>query len=165
MLLPFARSMNLELIWLHGAITETTMKYQLNRLGVPCIVVEMGIGMRLTAGYVDQLMIGVLHMWRSHGVLAGDVELPPLLHQPRLLEDSDIRYLNAPTAGMFVPLTAHGAQVLDGELLGHILSPHQGKPLAEVRAPAAGRLFTLREFPLVYEGSLMGRIAVAGDSA
>lgn len=160
-LLPFARSLNLELIWLHGSVIETTMKYQLNRRGVPCIVVEMGIGMRLTAGYAEQLMTGVLHLWRSHGVLAGDVELPPLVHQPRVLEDSDIRYLNAPTAGMFVPRVAHGSQVLEDELLGHILSPHQGEPLAEVRAPAAGTLFTLREFPLVYEGSLMARIAVA----
>jgi hypothetical protein len=53
--------------------------------------------------------------------------------------------------------------VVEGELLGHIVSPYQGQPLAEVRAPASGQLFTLREFPLVYEGSLMGRIAVAHE--
>jgi predicted deacylase len=80
-----------------------------------------------------------------------------------MLEEQDVRYLNAPTAGLFIPVVEHGVRVVEGELLGHIVSPYQGQPLAEVRAPASGQLFTLREFPLVYEGSLMGRIAVAHE--
>ena len=48
--------------------------------------------------------------------------------------------------------------VRPGELLGRIVSPLHGGVLAEVRSPVDGVLFTLREYPLVYEGSLMARI-------
>jgi hypothetical protein len=38
--------------------------------------------------------------------------------------------------------------------------------LSEVRSPVDGVLFTLREYPVVYEGSLMARImAVRPDAA
>jgi hypothetical protein len=48
-----------------------------------------------------------------------------------------------------------------GQLLGRIVSPHRGGTAAEVLSPVDGVLFTLREYPLVYEGSLMARIAAA----
>jgi uncharacterized protein len=51
LLVPFARSMNLDMIWLHGAATvlETTVAHSLNSNGVPCLVGEMGVGMRISA--------------------------------------------------------------------------------------------------------------------
>jgi predicted deacylase len=66
--------------------------------------------------------------------------------------------LNAVTSGMFVPTLEHGVAVTINQLLGHIVSPFQGDSLAVVRSPVAGRLFTLRRYPLVYEGSLLARI-------
>jgi predicted deacylase len=42
--------------------------------------------------------------------------------------------------------------------LGAIVSPFAGEQLSDVRSPVDGVLFTLREYPLVYEGSLMARI-------
>jgi uncharacterized protein len=160
-LLSFGRMLNVELAWLHDSVIETTMKYQLNRRGVPCIVVEMGIGMRVKPVHAEQLMVGLLHVFREHGVLAPNVPIPARIHTPRVVQETDVCYLNAETAGLFIPVAEHGAGVMHGDLLGRIVSPHLGAPLAEVRAPASGLLFTLRAFPLVYEGSLMGRIARA----
>ena len=40
----------------------------------------------------------------------------------------------------------------------HRLAAATASVLAEVRSPVDGVLFTLREYPLVYEGSLMARI-------
>jgi predicted deacylase len=162
-LLPFAYRLNVDLIWLQDHVLETTLKYQLNQQGIPCLVIEVGIAMRVLPVYADQLLVGILQVLRDCGVLTDDAEIPGQGRSPRLLEDKDIRYLNAETAGLFIPIVGHGASIAEGELLGHILSSFQGKPLAEVRAPAGGQLFTLREFPLVYEGSLMGRIAVVQD--
>jgi predicted deacylase len=165
-LLPFGRLLNVELAWLQDAVIETTMKFQLNRSGIPCIVVEMGIGMRVRPLHTEQLMVGLLHLFREHGVLASNVPIPPRVYTPRIVQETDICYLNAETAGLFIPVAEHGASVMAGDVLGHIVSPHHGAPLAEVRAPAGGLLFTLRAFPLVYEGSLMGRIArAAGGGA
>ena len=45
-----------------------------------------------------------------------------------------------------------------GERIGRILDPLTGDILAEVRAENRGILFTVREYPVVQIGSLMGRI-------
>ena len=59
---------------------------------------------------------------------------------------------------MFIPAASHWTDVRRGELLGRIVSPFRGDILSEVRSPVDGILFTLREYPLVYEGSLMARV-------
>ena len=45
-----------------------------------------------------------------------------------------------------------------GENIGEIVDPLTGALLEEVLSPVTGVLFTLREYPVVYEGSLVGRI-------
>ena len=159
-LVPLADQANLDLIWIHGAATvlEATVAHSLNSRGTPCLVVEMGVGMRLTPDYCEQLTIGLLHLWQGLGVLAPEVTLPALTHHPMVADDSNVHYLNAQTSGMFVPSAAHWTDVRRGELLGTIVSPFHGDILSEVRSPVDGVLFTLREYPLVYEGSLMARI-------
>ncbi|KAA0893344.1 M14 family metallopeptidase [Oryzomonas rubra] len=159
-LVPLAQRLNLDLIWLHGAMTvlEATVAHSLNSVGTPCLVVEMGVGMRITPDYCRQVMSGILTLWKDLGVLAPDVELPPLNHLPLIADDSNVHYLNAPTSGLFVPVIEHWTDVRKGQLLGNIVSPLQGGILAEVRSPVDGILFTLREYPLVYEGSLMARV-------
>ncbi len=159
-LVPIAQKMNLDVIWLHGAMTvlEATIAHSLNSSGVPCLVVEMGVGMRVTPTYTEQVLLGILHVWRDLGVLATDLELGPLTHTPLLADGNNVHYLNADTSGLFIPCVEHWTSVQAGELLGTIVSPFQGKPLSEVRSPVDALLFTLREYPLVYEGSLMARL-------
>ena len=160
LLVPLARKMNLDLIWLHGAVTvlESTIAHSLNSRGVPCLVVEMGVGMRITPEYCSQLVTGILTVWQELGVVAPEIILPPLDHHPFVADDSNVHYLNAQTSGMFIPSASHWTDVRKGELLGTIVSPHHGEHLSEVRSPVDGILFTLREYPIVYEGSLMARI-------
>ena len=138
--------------------SEATIADSLNSIGTPCLVVEMGVGMRITPAYCRQLMSGILSLWKDLGVLAPDVELPPPDHFPLIADDSNVHYLNAPTSGLFVPVIEHWTDVQKGQLLGTIVSPLQSGILAEVRSPVDGILFTLREYPLVYEGSLMARV-------
>jgi predicted deacylase len=159
-LVPLARRMNVDLIWVHGAVTvlEATVAHSLNSRGVPCLVVEMGVGMRITPAFTEQLVIGILHLWRDLGVLAAGVEIPAPGRVPLLADDHNVHYLNAETSGLFVPTVEHWINVHTDELLGRIVSPYAGNTLSEVRSPVDGVLFTLREYPLVYEGSLMARI-------
>jgi predicted deacylase len=160
LLVPLARRMNLDLIWLHGAATvlETTVAHSLNSRGTPCLVAEMGVGMRITPEYCDQLVAGILSVWKEIGVLAPDVAVPETAHTPLIADDSNVHYLNAQTSGMFIPSTSHWTDVRRGELLGTIVSPFCSDVLSEVRSPVDGILFTLREYPLVYEGSLLARV-------
>lgn len=159
-LVPFARDMNLDLIWVHGAATvlENTIAHSLNASGVPCLVVEMGAGMRVTPVFAEQVMVGILHAWQTLGVLARDLELEPNSHAPLVAHDGNVHYLNAEVSGLFVPTAAHWMALGKGQLLGRIVSALHGEVLAEVRSPVEGVLFTLREYPLVYEGSLLARI-------
>jgi len=160
LLVPIARWMNLDMIWLHSASTvlETTVAHSLNRSGTPCLVVEMGVGMRITPDYCDQLVAGILSAWQQSGILAADLPLPETSHSALIADDSNVHYLNAQTSGLFVPATSHWTDLHQGELLGTIVSPFSGGVLSEVRSPVDGILFTLREYPLVYEGSLMARV-------
>ncbi len=159
-LTPLAQKMNLDLIWIHESMTvlETTLSHSLNSANTPCLVVEMGVGMRLTPQFTDQLVVGILNTWKDLGVLAADLDIPALSHKPLLADDTNVHYANAETSGLFVAASAHWNRLKKGDLLGHVVSPHQGESLSEVRSPVDGVLFTLREYPLVYEGSLMARI-------
>ena len=61
------------------------------------------------------------------------------------------------------PSIEHWMAVRAGQPLGCIVSPHRGGVLSEVRSPVDGVLFTLREYPVVYEGSLLARIMAQGS--
>jgi uncharacterized protein len=160
-LIPLARHLNVDLAWLQASALRSTLRSQLNARGVPCIAIESGIAQRVHAEQVRQLLSGVLNVCRALGVLSEDLELPPCDHRPRVVADAAIRYVNAPAAGLFIPCIERDSMVVEGQTLGHIVSPEQAQPLAEVRAPVGGKLFTLRELPLAYEGSLLARIVVA----
>lgn len=157
---PLARHMNLDLIWVHEAATvlEHTIAHSLNVRDTPCLVVEMGVGMRITPALADQVVTGILHVARRIGVLAADLELEPAAHTPLVADDDNVHYLNAETSGMFVPCVEHWIAVRRGDLLGRVVCPLRGPVLSEVRSPVDGVLFTLREYPLVYEGSLLARL-------
>jgi predicted deacylase len=159
-LVPLAREMNLDVIWVHEASTvlEHTIAHSLNSAGVPCLVAEMGVGMRVTPRFADQVVVGILHACRALGVLAPDLELEATTHAPLVAHDGNVHYVNAELSGLFVPDAAHWMAVGRGQRLGRIVSPLAGEALAEVRSPVEGLLFTLREYPLVYEGSLLARI-------
>lgn len=157
-LLPLAKEANVDFVWVHGASTvlESTLAYSLNSIGTPTLVVEMGVGMRITRSYGDQMVDGIFHLMRKLGIWAGettDVRCPIVSRNP-----DDVAYLNAATGGLFVPAVRHGAQLRKGEMIGEILDPLSGSVRDEVRAPMDGMLFTIREYPIVDEGSLIGRL-------
>jgi hypothetical protein len=161
-LVPLARHLNLEMIWLQESskVVETTLVHNLNARGEPCLLVVMGTGLSLTPQYTEQLLAGILNLWQELEVLAPDLELPVTVHDPLVIGDNDIHSLNTEIAGLFVaPAAACGIPVKTGELVGLIVSPFEGHVLAEIHSPVEGMLLTLRRHPLVYEGSLLARIA------
>jgi len=165
-LVPLAQQLNLDLICLQKAATvaETTLAHSLNARGEPCLLVTTGTGIGLTRRHTGQLVAGILTLWRELGVLAPDLPLPATGHYPLLVDAARVHRLNADVSGLFdAQPVACGDLVKAGELLGSIVSPFEGRTLAEVRAPAAGLLATLRHYPLVYEGALLARIAAGPE--
>ena len=157
-LLPLAGEANVDFIWVHGASTvlESTFAYSLNSIGTPVLVVEMGVGMRLTIEYGDQLVDGIFNLMKKLGIWIGPIKP---VRRPMVSSDpEDVCYLNATASGLFVPAVKHGMMLKSGEKIGQIVDPLHGKILDEVMAPVNGMLFTIRDYPIVDEGSLMGRI-------
>lgn len=163
-LLPLAKRANVDFIWVHGANTvlESTLAYSLNSRNTPCLVVEMGVGMRLTGEYGQQLLDGIFNIMKDFGMWDGEV---PPAREPIISTDNDeVDFLNAPTAGMFMKTKNHGTWVTKGETVGYIFDPLKGEVTEYITASKSGLLFTVREYPLVDEGSLMGRILVREKS-
>ncbi|MCM1192044.1 MAG: M14 family metallopeptidase [Butyrivibrio sp.] len=157
-LVPMAEAANVDLIWVHGASTvlESTLAYSLNRIKTPTLVVEMGVGMRITRRYGDQLADGIFSLMKKLGIWTGDVK--PVRKPIISTNPEDVCYLNAGVSGVFIPGVQHGAKLKKGEIIGQIVDPLCGKVLDEVKTPEDGMLFTIREYPVVVEGSLMGRL-------
>ena len=77
--------------------------------------------------------------------------------------EGEITVLHAKVTGLFVP--ADGAMmkyVQFGEHIGDIVAPLTGRLLHRVEAPCEGRIFTFREYPVVYEGAILCRIFTGG---
>ena len=155
-LLPYAAQLNCDFIWVHASATvlESTLAHTLNMLGVHTLVVEMGVGMRITRAYGDQLLDGIFHLLHSEGIWLGE---PPEVRKPIVSTDGKVGFVNAETLGMFVPRVTHWQDVRRGQVIGDLINPLTGEG-AEVKSPCDGILFTLREYPLVYEGSLIARV-------
>lgn len=158
-LLPLAEESNVDFIWVHGASTvlESTLAYSLNSVGVKTLVVEMGVGMRLTPEYAAQLTDGIFHLMQELDIWKGeetyDIRKPIISDNPE-----EVDYLNAPGTGLFLKALNHGSHVEKGDLVGQILNPYTGEELFRITAPHTGLLFTIREYPVVDEGSLLARI-------
>ncbi len=156
-LLPLAKKMGIDFVWIHDAITvlEATFAHTMNSRGTKTLVVEMGVGMRITPEYCFSLVEGLKNLMAYLGIL----NIPVVnLKEPVISENGEVFYLNAGNSGLFVPTTAHYEIVKHGDKIGNIVSPLSGKIEEEVFSPANGVLFTLREYPIVYEGSLLARI-------
>lgn len=156
-LVPIAEQINVDFIWVHAASTvlESTLACSLNDAGTPTLVVEMGVGMRITKEYGYQLTDGILNVMRLMGMWNGDIKA---VRKPVVSEDHAVGYLNAESAGIFVPSVEIGSRMHQGDVIGEILDPLTGHVQQTVTAPIDGLLFTRREYPVVYSGSLLGRI-------
>ncbi|MCD8364474.1 MAG: M14 family metallopeptidase [Clostridiales bacterium] len=156
-LVPMAKKLNLDFIWVHAASTvlESTLAHTMNSRGVPTIVVEMGVGMRITKEYGDRLTDGIFHLMYDMEIWQEDV---PVSHEPVVSEDGKVSFLNAAHSGIFIKNAMHGDRVRTGDFIGSIVNPMTGEELDHVTSPTDGLLFTIREYPVVDEGSLIARI-------
>ena len=165
-LVPAAEKLGIEFIWVHDAATvlEATLAYSLNSTGTPCLVAELGVGQRINHTMCSQLVTGIFNlmhdmgMWKAEPTSCGIDGFVKKLPQPIYCEGDTVSFLNAEVSGVFLTDHKTGEHVSKGDMLGQIVSPLEGKVLAEVRAPHDGFLFTIRAYPIVYEGSLMARI-------
>ena len=156
-LLPYAKMMNVDFIWVHDAATvlESTLAHTLNTRGTKTLVVEMGVGMRITKEYCKQLFDGIFNLLKELGMWSG--ETTPV-REPIVSEGREVGFVNSDAAGIFVPCVSFGETVEKGNHIGDVVDPLSSKIVEKVDAVCDGMIFTLREYPVVYGGSLLARI-------
>ncbi len=156
-LLPYARRLNINYVWIHAAATvlESTLAHTMNMAGVPTLVVEMGVGMRITLEYGNQLVDGIFCLMKDLGMWDGPVIEP---REPIISTDGQVGFVNANHSGIFIPKVEHWEHIRQGEMIGEILNPLEGRVEEVLFAPCDGMVFTLREYPIVNSGSLIARV-------
>lgn len=157
-LLPYAEMLNVDFVWVHESATvlESTLAHSLNSSGTKTLVIEMGVGMRITKEYCSQLMDGIINLLINLDMLKDTVA--PEIRNPIVSLDGSVGFVNSPTAGIFVPDIDFGSVVEKDTIIGNIVNPLTGEIAEKVISPCSGLLFTLREYPVVYGGSLIARI-------
>ena len=112
--------------------------------------------MRITQSYGNQLVDGILNLMREMGIWQGETKAPrkPIISK----SPDDVSFLNAAKSGVFIPSVKHWVHLHKGEQIGRIVDPLTGRVLDEITSPVDGILFTIRDYPIVDEGSLIGRL-------
>lgn len=160
LLVPFAKMLGIDFIWIHQAATvlESTLAHSLNSTGTPCLVAEMGVGGRISHAMCDQLVTGIQNLMFHMGIWTEAADTSSLKESIVSQGPDAVAFLNATVSGVFITELHNDVVVTKGETIGQIISPLTGDVLSNVVAPCNGLLFTIRAYPMVYEGSLLGRI-------
>ena len=159
-LVPMACRLGVEFVWVHQAATvlESTLAHSLNSVGTPCLVVEMGVGGRISHSMCNGLVRGIQNLMFEMGIWG---ERPDMSDRGECVicrgADS-VEFINARVSGVFVTEIHNDMVVQRGQCIGQIVEPLTGGVLCEIVSPCDGLLFTIRAYPIVYEGSLLGRI-------
>lgn len=160
-LVPMAQHLGVDFVWVHDAATvlEATLAHSLNSTGTPCLVVEMGVGQRINHRMCEHLVRGIFNLMCKMGLWTddeGNDDTP--LQRPLVCRGDRVTFLNAACSGVFLTDLRTGMDVSKGQSVGKIVNPLTGEVLSDVVSPVDGFLFTIRAYPIVYEGSLMARI-------
>ena len=158
-LVPLAQRLNIDFVWVHDAATvlESTLAHSLNSTGTKCLVAELGVGQRINHKMCNRLTLGIFNLMKDLGMWKGEIQ-QSLDSNPIVSKGDNVEFLNAATSGIFITELKCGVVVAEGEEIGQIVEPMTGTVLSRVISPVEGYMFTIRAYPIVYEGSLMARI-------
>lgn len=155
--IPLAKQMNTDLVWIHpsNTVKEGSLVYSLQKKGVTSFVIESGVALRINYEYCNQIIDGIFCVMKKMGIWTGETIAP---RKPIISQDCQVQFLNCESSGIFIPSVQHAQKVQKGQLIGVIAKPIMGAIMEEIYAPIDGIVFTLREYPAVQEGALIGRI-------
>ncbi len=156
-LMKYAKMLNTDLVWVHesGAVGGGSLAESLIAADVPTLVVEMGVGQRIDLEYCDQLLHGIFNLMNNMGVWT---EQEHGISHPMVSTDGAVHVIHSSGSGIFIPTAKHNMWLAKGSVIGEIVTPITGTVEQEIAAPVDGVIFSLREYPIVYEGSVIARM-------
>lgn len=156
-LLPFAKLMNVDMIWMNATATvhEATLAHSMNVLGVPTLVLEMGLGNSINRTYGNQVVDGIFNLMHEMGLWTGETAT---VQMPAISSDGEVEFIRSDENGIFLPGIEHNHYVRKGDVIGELVDPYTGTCKRKILAGKDGLVFTLRTYPVVYPGDLIARI-------
>lgn len=154
---PYAVKMNTDVIWVHpsSSVMAGSLAYSLNEVGVKTMIVESGVALKIDYEYANQIVEGLFSLMEFMGIWKGTVNAT---HIPKIAEDKNVAYINTESSGIFVPAVKHSEMIKKGDILGYIVNVLTGSVEETILAPRSGMIVSLREYPVIEEGSLVARI-------
>ena len=86
------------------------------------------------------------------------IDYPVCKVENKVYWEKDLIVIKNEAAGFFTPLVSIGDHVDNGELLAEVIDPYSGDVIREITAKGAGKIFFVRNNPLVYANTVIFRI-------
>ena len=156
-----AQKSGIPVLWMNSnssSVWEGSLAYSLRRKGIPNLVIESGIALKIDYEYCKKVIDGIFRMMKELEVFEGEV-CPT--KKTVTVKKNDVEVIHCNTSGIFIPKIQIGSFVRENQVLGCIVRPILGAELEEVKSSCDGMIFSLREYPAVCEGELLARICKA----
>jgi hypothetical protein len=119
------------------------------------MVIESGVANSINQNYCNQIVDGLFFLMESLGIWRDtDVEV----RKSRIVRDGDITYINSESSGIFISEKRVYDVVKKGDELGRIVDVITGSVEEVVYAASDGMVCSIRNYPVIEEGSLIARI-------
>lgn len=156
-----AQKSGIPVLWMNSnssSVWEGSLAYSLRRKGIPNLVIESGIALKIDYEYCKKVIDGIFRMMKELEIFEGEVSLTK---KTVTVKKNDVEVIHCNTSGIFIPKIQIGSFVRENQVLGCIVRPILGAELEEVKSSCDGMIFSLREYPAVCEGELLARICKA----
>lgn len=156
-----AQKSGIPVLWMNSnssSVWEGSLAYSLRRKGIPNLVIESGIALKIDYEYCKKVINGIFQMMKELEVFEGEVSPTK---KTVTVKKNDVEVIHCNTSGIFIPKIQIGSFVRENQVLGCIVRPILGAELEEVKSSCDGMIFSLREYPAVCEGELLARICKA----
>lgn len=156
-----AQKSGIPVLWMNSnssSVWEGSLGYSLRRKGIPNLVIESGIALKIDYEYCKKVIDGIFRMMKELEVFEGEVSPTK---KTVTVKKNDVEVIHCNTSGIFIPKIQIGSFVRENQVLGCIVRPILGAELEEVKSSCDGMIFSLREYPAVCEGELLARICKA----
>lgn len=156
-----AQKSGIPVLWMNSnssSVWEGSLAYSLRRKGIPNLVIESGIALKIDYEYCKKVIDGIFQIMKELEVFEGEVSPTK---KTVTVKKNDVEVIHCNTSGIFIPKIQIGSFVRENQVLGCIVRPILGAELEEVKSSCDGMIFSLREYPAVCEGELLARICKA----
>lgn len=141
---------------IHARVRDGSLRQAATELGMKVLLYEAGGVQRFEDGPIERGVTGVLRVLSALEMGSWDVR-----RSPRPVELTKTTWVRATRGGIFSLVTALGAEVERGDVLGTIGEALGGREI-RVKAPVAGHVLALTENPLVSQGDALVHLGVPG---